>query len=706
MSGEKGKGKAPPHRASTHDNENPIPPLNPNPSLRPSHPSAMPSVQSPETEPRPQTTSASADRAPSLESQLLSHLAEDRIHNPIYPSLSSFASNSGFEAFSRTVNEPIQALIAEFIALQHAPALHLMAPITLSFSILQAKNLIPLPANADGSKAPARSVYCQVQFGAIENPRKPVKGTNGSKVSLGSFMTQVSQGFTYPIWNETVELTTANVNDSVVVTVWDWNTNDFLGMVCFTMLDILTVIIETNEVPKAKWIPLEPRDFNNWGKFVGGLVMLETDIDRAQLQTSLVSNKNRATHLTQTLRDCGFNFSCLYNHLLTSTCALLFKMGQIPKVSPFMDMEFEPMGMLSAEARQCMRLWEIQWNISPFHKRATYLELVFDSCKKLEVPCWTLLNAYEDIHIAFKNQGSSWISDAEKRALSIILNGIYDFYVSQVCNYKEIFRNRAEDLDAVLLLLRMISKNIDFTKDHPELPTSFRKTVRSELALLAHDISTISLDVVLAAAKNQFATLHTSVFAVRMSTDVSQACADLTRFTASLLADLHTDYGHFRAPFEAEVDIVKAVGYVYLEQLGLILTDFFARLPQHVETVSVAGVIGLLQEIKELDEFIATVAPGLKKESRVTLIQWSSEYMKLWLARVAVIIQDWGAKTMSLLNSNLAETSKDYALHSFASLTTPFLDALAEDFSKLSRFDAGNGVGVFALPAEFSEVRN
>ncbi|KAI9351302.1 hypothetical protein BDR26DRAFT_850846 [Obelidium mucronatum] len=424
---------------------------------------------------------------------------------------------------------PLQEVVVDFlkVPLDNSPAQkHLKTEVNIQFKIVKARGLLQ---RDDGS---ARDSYCDIQFGNIPNPNKP------PKVGTQVFMTEVCNSTLSPSWYQDVSIKASKLTDVIVVSVWDWKLNEFLGRVVVPLSQAIEECTAVgSQGTSIKWYSLGMTSSDSLGKFVGGEIMLDITVDPDQITKSLALDP--IADITPHLKSCKLNLSALYKILLKG-CLRIDAANPTTSSNIESTISMHRMGFLSLRSRAILEVWQDIWLVKDSTRAKMYLELVFAKCKALKAPVWALWNAYEDIHRNLRVD-MNWVTPSETQALATLLDEIYSHYRLQP----------VKALDHSLLLLRTISKNPILQGSHSNIPYSFRSELKG---------------VLIESAKFRFKR-HQKKLLTSGELDMEAVIGGLITFVSRLKEDLQDDYDNFQIPFEVEANIVKISSKTYIDLL-------------------------------------------------------------------------------------------------------------------------------------------
>ncbi|KAJ3063359.1 hypothetical protein HDU98_000827 [Podochytrium sp. JEL0797] len=560
---------------------------------------------------------------------LIRTLAADKTIAPIP---ADFASHDGFTLYDRTVAKPLQDVISDCLYARHverpANPNRLPAPIDIFFKVVEANALVH-------KENRSRDAYCRIEFGQIPNPDTP------PKTGIEIFMTETCPQTTSPVWNQHVDVSSRDLSDVLIVSVWDRRKDDYLGRVVLSVKDVVMACgASGNDGFVSRWAKLEPRGGKTKDKYVGGEIQLEMSIDMERPpEIEDLKESDPIAYLECLLLSTDFDFKTLYTTLLRS-CLILDINTNIPPATqpPPIDPNSPHViiDLLSEESTALLKVWEQEWMIRPAFKVLAYLDLVFQKYKVYEVPVWALLNAYEELYGNMK-RSNSWLNMYEKPILIDTLEEMHSHYKTQVSNYKEYYpKNKPDEaLESTILLLRMIFKSPVFREVHTELPKSFRVEIK---------------DIMVKASNNRFKKLL-ALSSPLDEMDVEEVVSGVTRLSDLLVDDIVSDYKYFKKPFEIELDIVKLNADVFFHRFVGVLSSKFDTLlaNEHTVEVAITNMFALLKALRVFESKYVRIYPGIKKSpayDHFTIENWIAPFIFKWLDHMASLTVEWVASAV------------------------------------------------------------
>ncbi|KAI9351301.1 hypothetical protein BDR26DRAFT_850840 [Obelidium mucronatum] len=440
------------------------------------------------------------------------------------PMENDFFGEHGLQEYERYINKPLQQVVADFIRIPETSdeSTHVIGEsISLSINLSQAKNLVL----KDGA---LRDVYCDIQFGPMES-----LDSRPSSDKVQPFMTDVVHQTGTPVWNYKMNLKTQSRADVLIVSVWDWSNNDFLGRTAVSVNDLIA------NKSSALWCALLPQGKRHRGKFVGGEVLLETKINGIQETSQAIPNETtfiaamNKLEWVQRLKDTKLRHQALFKILLRACLSVDSSRSQfipnpvdvVPKVA-----------LHSAESEDLLEKWQKRWHVTEGYRSVLALELMFERCKAKESPVWALWTAYDVIREGLKRD-AMWITAEETKSLAYILNQVYVYYKAQVSNYK---RNYVDNKPPQALEV--------------SLPHSFR-TELTATTLRFHRLQ--------------------SFFLKPDVQDVQSLVENLMKFTSHVCEDIVLDHKYYAIPFELELPLVKITTGIHIKLFVEVLQSFF-----------------------------------------------------------------------------------------------------------------------------------
>ncbi|KAJ3289940.1 hypothetical protein HDU79_003651 [Rhizoclosmatium sp. JEL0117] len=554
----------------------------------------------------------------------------------IAPLPEDFASYDGFALWERSINKPLQEVIADLLYARHieqaVPSKIIPATIDIFFKVVEAHGLI-------AKEGRSRDAYCRIEFGQIPNPDIP------PRTGIEIFMTETCSQTVNPAWNQHVDVATRDLSDVLIVSVWDRRKDDFLGRVVMTVKDVVLACgAAGTDGFVSRWAKLEKRGGKTNDKYVGGEILLEMSIDMERHpDPEDLQEADPISYLESTLVACKINFKAIYATLLRS-CLILDINTNVPAATqpPPLDPNapHEIIDLLSEESAATLRIWEEKWMIRHSYKVLAYLDLIFQKYMLYEVPVWALLNAYEELYGNMKrNEG--WLNEHEKPFLIDTLEEMHSHYKTQVSNYKEYYpKNKPDEaLESTILLLRMIFKSPVFREVHPELPKSFRTEIK---------------EIMIDASNNRFKKLQ-ALASPLDETDVEEVVGGLARLAELLVEDLINDFKYFKKPFEIELDIVKLNAEIFFSRFVGVLSAQFDTLLANEKVVEVASgnMFLLLKGLRSFDSKYCRIYPGIKKSiayQNFTVEDWILPFISKWLDHLGTLTVEWVTNAVKIDN--------------------------------------------------------
>ncbi|KAJ1559631.1 hypothetical protein HK405_009884, partial [Cladochytrium tenue] len=208
---------------------------------------------------------------------------------------------------------------------------------------------------------------------------------------------------------------------------------------------------------------------------------------------------------------------------------------------------------------------------------------------------------------------------------------MYDYYQSQVTNYKEFYpKNKpAGALESTLILWRMLYKSPFYRDSHPDFPASFSEHCKG-----------IMKDACVARYKKLLELSESFDM-----TDVEAVVDGLVGLSESLTKEIELDVRYYKAAFKKDVDIVRLTSETYLR-------EFVATLEEHLDMIvsddaiknASKGIFSLYKKLRTMDEKYGKLVPGLKRLSQYAAFnveRWFFPFVTKWLDNLAEQTLEW-----------------------------------------------------------------
>ncbi|KAJ3347766.1 hypothetical protein HDU83_001818, partial [Entophlyctis luteolus] len=572
----------------------------------------------------------------------------------ISPTPEDFAGHDGYAVWETTIQKPTQEVIADLLFAKYIepPKSKLLpAPIDIFFKVVEGHGLI-------AKEGRSRDAYCRIEFGQIPQPDTP------PRTGIETFQTEVCGQSVSPIWNQHVDISSQNLTDLLIVSVWDQRKDDFLGRVILSVEDIVFACGSAGgEGFVSRWTRLDPRGSKFKDKYVGGEILLEMSLDmEKQPNLQDIKQSDPVAYIESQLVACKMNLKTVYATLLRSCLLLDISSNVPPPTQPRPtdpNASYEIIDLLSEESSTLLGVFERSWLIRSSTKSLTYLDLIFQKYKLYEVPIWALLNAYEDVHGQVKRK-RSWLHENDKPVLLDILEEMNSHYRTQISNYKEYYpKNKPDEaLESTILLLRMVFKNPIYREAHPNLPDNFEPEI---------------LDIMVRSSKERFKKLS-ALSAPLDENNVEEVIGGFSKLCELLVSDIVEDYKYFKHPFEIELDIVKLNSDVFFARFVAVLSSQFeGPLISSASIQKIAsGLFGLLQSLRNFDSKSGGVR--IKKSSayrKFSIEDWMAPYVLKWLDHLSTLTIEWVTNAIKADNfeamvseSGMGQTGEETLSHS------------------------------------------
>ncbi|KAJ3061290.1 hypothetical protein HK102_009166, partial [Quaeritorhiza haematococci] len=519
--------------------------------------------------------------------------------------------------------------------------------VDLFFKVVEARGLL-------AKEGKSRDPYIQIAYGPLPedfdpstyNPKKdPIAGVE-------MFQTETLPSTLNPVFNQHVTVPAKNLQDRIVLAVWDKRKDEFLGLVSVGMSEVITGVAKEGYI--RRWYKLGPRSGDKKGKdkYVGGEVLIEAQM-KDNGNNPLASNSKsagrsnpetigmselaaRASFVQSQLITCKASFKSLYKTLLRN-CLMLDMETFASSITP------STIELLSEESKTLLKVYGGRasggaaggvggagWAVGDAFQVIAYLELLFEKYKSYEVPENALMNALETVHSMKRKSG--WLSSLEKPILVELLEQMYSYYRTQVTKYKEFYpKNQPRGaLETTILMLRMIHKNPIYRESHPKLPESFRE----ELRLIMNE-----------AAISRYSKLQ-ELSSPFDESDTEAVIEGLKKLAELLSEEIEADSKYFAKPFAREVDITRLTAENYLRM-------FVQTLEESREVISSDEAVGnasksvfaLYKRVRVMDERYARLVPGLRRLSMnntgFNVERWFAPFVTKWLDNLSTRTLEW-----------------------------------------------------------------
>lgn len=208
-----------------------------------------------------------------------------------------------------------------------------------------------------------------------------------------------------------------------------------------------------------------------------------------------------------------------------------------------------------------------------------------------------------------------------------------DHGVTQVTKYKEVFPNNHPpgELEATILILRMVHRFPLFKKANPKLPESFREILKTLLA----ETCIVRFQ--------KFKEITTPFD----ESDIEAVIGGITKLADMVADEIHVDFKHFQKSFAQELDIARLTTEILLKYFILTLEDTTEILSsQQAVNEASQGMLDLYRKVRALNNNYAKLVPGLSTSSSGAAFNvegWFSPFIYKWLNQLTENTIKWVA---------------------------------------------------------------
>ncbi|KAJ3216092.1 hypothetical protein HK099_006017 [Clydaea vesicula] len=589
------------------------------------------------------------------------------------PDPDDFISSDGFSIWQQSIGTSIQGVLCEilenkFITQKEEAEMNKKRKekekekekakekesgvvVNLFFKIVEARGLL-----AKDNKT--RDAYCFIEFGDLNNKEKKKDKDLGKE----GFKTQVVNDTNNPIWNQHINIPVKNLTDTVSVNCWDQKKDDFLGNVKLSIGELISTGAKGGY--QRRWCNLLPKDEKKKDKYVGGEILIEFCVDNTKPAIAGQSNTavERMNNIQAQLLQCKINFKSMYKVLLRNCLEL----DMLSQQSTINDRTTE---LQTDESKATLEVLGNQWAVGDAFKIIALLELLFEKYKQYLIPYNALMRCMEEVHIRRKKTG--WLG-LEKNSLLDLLEEMYSYSQTQVTKYKEFYpKNKPSGgLSTTILFMRMIYKNPVYVDAHPEMPVSFKETLKS---------------VMTNAAVSRYQKLQ-ELCSPFDESDVDGVIEGLLKFAEMLSDEIEADTNYYKKAFKGEINIDQLTAENYLKLFVLTLESNYEIIAsdEAVEKAS-KNVFALYRKVKFMDEKFGKLIPGLKRLSMsagFNVEKWFSPFVLKWLDNLSKRTLEWVTNAVKADNfeplPNSEEVEDDNDIKHSSSVTDLFSAVYSE----------------------------